>query len=127
MSDIERNEVISWMCEWGLEKNSDDESQKIWVEKYKQHRNIVVKIYNENFAESNTYLSASAIRKYICEDAKWLMKIHMFLTSWGLINAGRINLENDNFSPENMFVLRKSGKYDVIGLDSAYYSKSHRI
>ncbi len=87
---------------------------------------MVVKIYNENYAESKTYLSASAIRKYLCDDAKWLMKIHMFLTSWGIINAGKINFENDNFSPESMFVLRKSGKYDVVGLDSSYYSKTNR-
>lgn len=52
---------------------------------------MIIKIYNDHYADANTYLSASAIRKYICEDAKWLMKIHMFLTSWGIINSGKIN------------------------------------
>ena len=58
------------------------------------HRNMTIDVYYSHYEPNNSYMSASAIRKYLCDDARWLMKIHMFLTSWGIINANNINFDN---------------------------------
>lgn len=39
-------------------------------------------------------MGANRVRKIISDDAYWIMKIHMFLTNWGIINRNHINLKN---------------------------------
>ena len=56
-------------------------------------------MYGEKYGPEHKYMSASVIRKYICDDAYWLMRIHVFLNSEGIINNKHINLDNEEFHP----------------------------
>lgn len=73
------------------------------VEKYQQHRNKIVKLYLDECAPSGKYLSGSRIRKFIADDACWLMKIHTFLSSWGIINIKNINIQAQNLETDYIF------------------------
>ena len=73
------------------------------VSKYKQNRNKIMEIYYDQFLPSNKYMSTKNITKFLCEDAYWLMRIHTFLTSWGLINSSSLNLENENLHTNYIF------------------------
>ena len=68
------------------------------ISKYKKHRNVIVKVYYEHYWPNKEYMSASKVRKYICDDAYWLMKIHIFLTNCGVINQTNINHHNESFN-----------------------------
>jgi hypothetical protein len=86
------------------------------VEKYRKHRNIIIEVYYAHYALSQSYMSASTVRRYICDDANWLMKIHMFLTNWGIINASKINFDNERLKTSNIFELQPLGEYGVVNL-----------
>lgn len=91
--------------------------------KYKHYRNLIVDLYYTNYAPNNSYMSASNIRKYLCDDARWLMKIHMLLTSWGIINSNKINFDNEKLVPSNFLRLNSNGQYDFVPLNTSFYAK----
>lgn len=68
------------------------------IKKYRSHRNTIIDVYYRNFWPNKQYMSASRVRKYISDDAYWLMKIHIFLTNSGIINQANINFCNEKFN-----------------------------
>ena len=65
--------------------------------KYKNQRNMIIKIYYENYYPKKIYLSASELRKRISDDAYWLMRIHVFLEGKFLINITENSTKNNKY------------------------------
>lgn len=64
--------------------------------------------------EEQKYLSASCIRKYLCSDALWLMKIHLYLTNLGVINTHSLNFALESKSRSHIFSIRPDGKRELL-------------
>ena len=68
---------------------------------YKKYRNFIINLYRQS---PNTYLTATACRRYLSGDVNGIMHLHSFLQKWGLIN---FKLEpkykpNNNFAPKTL-------------------------
>jgi len=94
----------------------------MWIKLYRKHRNFIVKLYINEFAICNydiniegRYLSASHIRKYLCCDAFWLMKLHLFLSNMGIININSYNYNMELNNRLHIFKEMADGKKELLG------------
>ena len=81
---------------------------------YKKYRNFIINLYRQS---PNTYLTATACRRYLSGDVNGIMHLHSFLQKWGLIN---FKLE-PKYKPNNNFVTKTLNYKAPIYIDSSTF------
>lgn len=109
--------MLEWFCEkssCSAEEGEEREEFVLCLRTYRKHRNFIVKLYDEEFAAEQRYLSASCIRRYLSCDSFWVMKLHLLLSNLGVINSHNPAFSLEASNKTHIFRTSLSGKRELL-------------